>query len=261
MGRYRTEALLLRAVDFGESDRIVRMLTPHHGRLTAIAKGARRSVRRFPGSIDLFNHVVVRVEQRRPTSMPRLEEARLRTPFLGLRRDFRRFALACTLFELLDRLAPEGGQPGDARRLFAFASESLRWLEGEQPDARARVLLELRAFAALGLRPELRRCVECGRDVDEPRVAFHVPDGGVLCGACRARREGWMSLGLGTLRLLERGLEFPLDHIARLRFPQGSLAEATQLVERFGRFHLGIELRSEPILARALESTRSEVSV
>ena len=48
MATFQTEALILRAVDFGESDRILHLLVPDMGRLTAIAKGARRSVRRFP---------------------------------------------------------------------------------------------------------------------------------------------------------------------------------------------------------------------
>ena len=53
MQKLTTEALVLRAVDLGESDRVVQLLTPETGRIAAIAKGARRSVRRFPGTLDL----------------------------------------------------------------------------------------------------------------------------------------------------------------------------------------------------------------
>ena len=55
------EAIVLRAVDFGESDLIAHLLVPEIGRLTVIAKHARKSRKRFPGSLDIFNHIRVRV--------------------------------------------------------------------------------------------------------------------------------------------------------------------------------------------------------
>jgi DNA repair protein RecO (recombination protein O) len=158
-----TEALVLRAVDFGESDRIVHLLVPDAGRLTAIAKGARRSVRRFPGTLDLFNHLRVQVERRRSSGLARLEQATLIEPFTPLRRSPARFALGCYLLELLDRLAPEGAARADGRRLFSFALAALRTVATPRRiDSRLRTLLELRALDALGLRPELNRCVRSG---------------------------------------------------------------------------------------------------
>ena len=163
MIRYEGEALVLRVVEHGESDLIVRMLTPDSGRLTAIAKGARRSVRRFPGTLDVFNQLRVGVRRRRRTGMGFLEQARLLSPFLDLRRDARRYALASYLCELFDRMAPEGAHGADARRIFVFVKEAFIALGDAKPDASFRLLLELRALDALGLRPELAHCVRCGK--------------------------------------------------------------------------------------------------
>ena len=92
MAVVQTEALLLRSVDFGESDRIVHLLVPESGRLTAIARGARRSVRRFSGTLDLFNHLRVRVDRRRSAAMARMDQATLIRSFSALRVDPARFA-------------------------------------------------------------------------------------------------------------------------------------------------------------------------
>ena len=81
--RIRSEAILLRLVDFGESDRIVHLLCPEVGRLTAIAKGARRSVKRFGGSLDLCNLLRVQVEKRRPTSMARIDPSEQAMPLVS----------------------------------------------------------------------------------------------------------------------------------------------------------------------------------
>jgi DNA repair protein RecO (recombination protein O) len=250
----QTEALILRAVDFGESDRILHLLVPDSGRLTAIAKGARRSVRRFAGTLDLFNHLLVQVDLRRPATMARLDQARLIESFDALRVDPVRFALGCYLLELFDRLAPDGGDRTDMRRLFAFALEALRAISTREPSARLRTLLELRALDALGLRPELRYCVRCGEAVGRGgQVDFHVADGGAVCGACAARLEGLMQVHLGTLRVLEQGLRFDFDRLDRLGMGRQTLDEAQRLVSRFQRFHIGVELRSERFLDRMLE--------
>jgi len=244
-------------VDYGESDRIVHLLTRDRGRLTAIAKGARRSRRRFPGTLDLFNHLQIEGSLRPRASMAFLVRARLVDAYLGLRSDPVRYALASFLAEMLDRLSPEGLQGPEAERLFVFAVESLGLVESIRPNATLRVLLELRVLDALGLRPELGRCVRCGRepgvDVDgEHPVSFFVPDGGIVCSACGLRLDGLLRLQLGTLRKLEQGLNLETAALADLELEPRTLAQAERLLFRFQRYHVGVELRSGRFLSEVL---------
>jgi DNA repair protein RecO (recombination protein O) len=256
-----TEALVLRSVDFGESDRIVHLLVPDAGRLTAIAKGARRSARRFPGTLDLFNHLRVQVERKRTAGLARLEQATLIEAFTPLRREPARFALGCYLLEMLDRLAPEGGARADGRRLFGFALAALRTVATPRPvDARLRTLLELRALDALGLRPELRHCVRCGSSILDGGagdVAFAVADGGPVCADCLRDGEPLLRVHRGTLRALDQGLRFDLEHLGRLVMSRQGLEESRRILDRFQRYHTGVELRSERFLDEML-GARSE---
>lgn len=253
----QTEALVLRSVDFGESDRLVHLLTPATARLTAIAKGAKRSRRRFVGTLDLFSRVVVAVGRRRPGSLARLENARLVDSFPGLRANPARFALACYLVELVDRLAPESGARADGERLFAFALGALETVAAREPDGRLRTLLEMRALDALGLRPQLGRCVRCGGELGAAaEVGFDVAEGGAVCGACAPGLAGLFPVHHGTLRTLEQGLRLPLARLDRLGLGGGSLAEARGLVARFQRFHVSLELRSERFLDQVLDRSR-----
>ena len=251
MTTIHTQALVLRSNDFGESDRILHLLTPETGRLTVIAKGARRSVKRFGGNLDFFNHLRVQVEQPRPTSMARLELARLERTFHGLREHPGRFALACYVLELLDRLAREGGAAAERERLFRFGLGALAWIDGEAPDARMRLLLELRTLDAVGLRPELARCVRCGAALgasDGPALPFRIADGGALCARCRTPEDAGLPIHLGTLRALESSLGFELDRLGRIALGGQGLSEAQALLRQFLRFHVGLELRSEAFL-------------
>jgi len=247
---------VLRSVDFGESDRIVHLLVPDAGRLTAIAKGARRSLRRFPGTLDLFNHLRVQVDRRRTAGLARLEQATLIEAFTPLRREPARFALACYLIELLDRLAPEGGARADGRRLFGFALSALRTVATPRRiDSRLRTLLELRALDALGLRPELRHCVRCGSSLQAGgagEVAFAVADGGPVCTGCLRDAEPLLRVHRGTLRALDQGLRFDLEHLDRLVMSRQALEESRRILDRFQRYHTGVELRSERFLDEML---------
>ena len=139
----QTEALVLRSLPFGESDLILHLLVPGSGRLTAIAKGARRSVKRFSGTLDLFQHLRVTMDPRRRNSMARLDQATLLRNFDALRVDPARFALGCFLLELFDhprtlveqwpailgaawldaRQAPPAATPGYRARAFVSALE------------------------------------------------------------------------------------------------------------------------------------------
>jgi len=260
MTGFRCEAILLRSVDYGESDRIVHLLTAEGGRLTAIAKAARRSHRRFPGTLDVFNRLEIRGQRRPRAALALLEQARLIDPFLGLRREPARYALASFLVEMLDRMAPEGLAPDDAARLFRFGVDSLSLLASAGPDRVLRVLLELRALDALGIRPELGRCVRCGRIPlptlsESHSVGFHVPDGGIVCSACGAGLDGLVRATLGTLRTLQEGLDVVPGLLCDVRLEADSLTEAERLVFRFQRFHVGLELRSERFLGETIPSS------
>lgn len=254
MSQIACEAILLRAVDFGESDRIAHLLTPEVGRLTVIAKGARRSVRRFPGTLDVFNHLRVAFRPAPRGGMAFLEQAILISPFLPLRVRPARYALASYLLELLDRMAPERGARVDSARLFSFALSALRALEVVEPDRRLRLLFELRALDALGLRPELRQCVRCGREPGA-QAGFLVADGGVVCAQHASESEaGVIPVHLGTLRVLQQALEYDWPQLGRLAFGRQALIEAELLMFRFQRFHVGLELRSERFLDETLRA-------
>ncbi|MCP4040122.1 MAG: DNA repair protein RecO [bacterium] len=251
MSEHRTAAVVLRVVDIGETDQIAHLLTPDLGRVSAMAKSARKSRKRFPGSLDLLNLLDVGL-QIRPRRMTHLGGAKLVEPFLALRGDPARFALGCYLVELLGRMAPEGSAGGDAATLFEFACTALRQIEQSPPEPKLRLFLQLESLCALGLRPELRHCVRCGSELrGGATFAFHLGDGGARCERCRDAEGATVPAHLGTLRVLEQGLELGLARLDRIGLGTREMREAEQLVGRFHRFHVGLELRSEAFLREA----------
>ena len=242
---HRTRALVLRTFDQGESDRVVHLYTEALGRVSAVAKGARRSKRRFPGTLEILSLVDVRLVDPPRAVLARLEGAKLVRAFEGIPAHLGRYAVACQFLELLNRATPDREpQP----ELFHFACGVLDVLDTETPDGLLALLVLAKTLARLGYRPQLVRCALCAADLpaDGTRVGFVPGHGGAVCRTCAGPDDARIPARL--LRALEAGLRQPLRSRHDIGLPPRDVPLASRLVERFFRFHIGFELRSEGFL-------------
>jgi DNA repair protein RecO (recombination protein O) len=259
---HRTRGLVLRTFDQGESDRVIHLYTESQGRVGAIAKGARRSKRRFPGTLEILSLVDVRLVDPPRAQLMRLESAKLIGAFEGITGRLARYAIACQFLELLDRLTAEREAHPE---LFHFAVGVLEVLREAEPDRLLALLVLAKTLARLGYRPQLVRCAICGVELaaTASRVSFLPAHGGAVCRSCAGPEEAAVPVRL--LRALEAGLRQPLRARGELGLDPRDVERAELLVERFFRFHIGTELRSAGFLRQALadaeDSRGDEASV
>ena len=230
---YRTRALVLRTFDQGESDRLVHLYTEALGRITAIAKGARRSKRRFPGTLEVFCVLDVRVVDPPRSSMMRIEGARLVQSFGRLVDELGRYAIACQFVELLDRLTAENEPAPD---LLRFAMGVLDVVSEEAPDRLLAVLVLAKTLARLGYRPQLGACSLCGSELPA-RTGFDPRQGGAVCQVCQPLDE--FAVPSRLLAALERGIRTPLRERGTLGLTEADARRAEALMRRFFHFHIG----------------------
>jgi DNA repair protein RecO (recombination protein O) len=239
---HRTRALVLRSFDQNESDRLVHLYTEDLGRVSALAKGARRSRRRFPGALELFSLIEVRLVAPPRSALMRLEAARPYRSLEGLSDDLLRFAIACHFVELLDRLTGDGeGNP----EFFEFACGVLSVLRAELPDRLLALLILAKTLARLGYRPQLSECAVCRAPLAGALAAFSARQGGAVCPACAP--GGGVGVPTSLLAALEHGER------AGLRLDRAAVLRAERLIADFFRFHVGYEPRSAGFLRFALE--------
>jgi DNA repair protein RecO (recombination protein O) len=238
---HRTRAIVLRTVDQGESDRRLHLYTERLGRVSAIAKGARRSRRRFPGALELFTALDATLVESPRTGLLRVDSAAVEQSFEGLGKDVGRYTIACEFVEILDRAGADRQSHPD---LFRFALGVLDVLDEARPDRLLALLVRAKTFARLGFRPELGSCAACGEPLgpEVARVAFSVRAGGAVLGGCASPEDDPVSTDL--LRALDAGLRTPLRERARLGLTPRGVERAEELLDRFFRFHVGLELRS-----------------
>ena len=177
-----TPAVVLRARPVRESDLVVVLLTATAGKVDTIARGARRSRKRFPGGLPVGarGEASIAVSAGKRGSMARLDGFAHTTDLSRLGRDLDLFAYANYLCELCDHLVT-GTDPDP--RLFAGLCAALESVT-EQPQPAALRAYELDLMSALGLLPSLDSCGICGRTIaleGEARVPFDADRGGALC--------------------------------------------------------------------------------
>lgn len=241
---YRVEAIVLRQQDYGEADRILTLLTAG-GKISALARGIRRSTSHKSGQLGLFARATLMLARGR--NMETVTQAENLEQHEGLHGDLLRFTYACYLSELCDRFAqPEE----DSHEIYDLLSLGLCWM-AERPHlwiwAR---YFEVRLLEIAGYRPELHLCVRCGREVLAKDNFFSMPDGGVVCAACGPGDPPAARISLGAQKVLRYLLGHDTEHVARLRVRARTARELEDLLGRYLEYTLERELKSSHFLHR-----------
>lgn len=191
----------MRIREFGESDLLVTCFTLEKGLLKGIAKGGRRSRKRFVNCLDRFSLVNLEYEPKGNRELCFLHSCKLVNGFSGLRRDFTTLSLASYMIELTEILFPSGVREKEAFELLRSSFFDLD--EGGNLDE-VRVMFEGKAMALGGYRINLSRCMRCGRKYNgEGRAVFLDTQGGLACLKCEQETAVTPGLGPETVACLK----------------------------------------------------------
>jgi DNA repair protein RecO (recombination protein O) len=237
-GPLKTEAIVLRSIRYGEADRILHLYTPAHGRLSAIAKGARRARSRFGARLEPFFHIRAVLHEGRSdlltvTSVDTIAaHGALRDHAATLDAAARACDAVTRLFETSDP-HPE---------VFRLLANELALLHTDAAQARAAngLAFRLKLLLAAGIVPQLAACAMCGET--EHLGGFSGAAGGVVCSSCEAAA---FPLDEDAYRFLVAALGAPLAQA-----PEGSertLRQVERAITDTAEHHAHVRLR--PLLA------------
>lgn len=239
-------AIVLRWRAFGESDKIATLLTRDAGKLTGIAKGARRSKRRFANSLEALARVRVHFRRRPQAGLAFLESCDLLAA-PGALVEPTRFAYASYLAELADQLTVEGHAAPD---LYDLLDEALGTLQEAPASAALLRAFEIQLLTRAGYAPRLDVCHYCEREFSSITPALFDPRQGTFsCPECRARGGASVEVAAGILPRLAALREVPLRDCRGVSLG-GATAEAAQLTGRLLALHLTRPLQSLRLIAQ-----------
>lgn len=202
MSLEKTDAIIIRLADFSESSRVVTMFTRDLGKVSALAKGAKRLKGPFDAAIDLLSTCRVVFLRKSSGALDILTEAQLIKRFKPEGKSLHTVYGGYYVAELLGGLT-EDGDPHP--RLFDEAVQTLDRLQSDAQPLMVVMRFELLILREIGQLPEFDACQVCGRDVESTRgIRFWVSQGGLVCSECGRPEYEHTEIAPGTIQLLRR---------------------------------------------------------
>lgn len=245
---FTTPAILLRRVDFGDNDLILTFFSLTHGKISLIAKSAKKSRKRFCGALDLFS-VSELVCSTGKGRLPVLQEATICHPFCQIRAHFKKTAYASYFAEIINNwMEPDVAQP----RTFELLYQVLDRLDRSYlPDELLSIVFQMTLLITSGFSPNFSTCCRCHTEMDclnGGRIGINFAKGGLICSSCNSAVSPTVYLSRGTIKQLQWMGCGNWNKIARARFSAQSIQESLGFLEAFVPFHLGKEPKSLSVL-------------
>jgi DNA repair protein RecO (recombination protein O) len=238
---YRAEAVVLKAFDYGEADRILTLFTSQQGKIRAIAKGVRKIKSRKSGHLDLFMRSNLLLARGRQLDI--VTQAETLETFLPMRSDLWRASQGQYVAELIESFSAENLP---SYPLYALLVATLRRLATSENLALAIRSFEVQLLTIVGYRPQLHRCLNCDTAIQPEANRFSPKLGGVLCPACVAADSAAPQISVPALKVLRN-----------LQTNEGAMLAVTDVGESIER---EVEQRLQEYIAHRLESRPRAVS-
>ena len=241
---YRTEAVVLRSIRFGEADRVLHLYTQAHGRVGAVAKGVRKTSSRFGARLEPLSHVELILHRGRG-ELETVTSAQLVRSHRDAREDYYRFSVGMIGAEAMLRLFSEEEAN---ERAFTALTRFLDLLDGA-PHAADRPTLDplglafqLKLLWLAGYLPHVSACAECGAE-DEPLVGYSPRAGGAVCARCAGATEA-LALAADGVAGIEALLARPLADASGLGLSERAQRDALRVIAASYEYHGGFRLRT-----------------
>ena len=256
---FETDAILLRKIEYGDHDFIITFMTRDKGKITVMAKNAKKSVKRFSGSLDLFsfNHIQCRYPKKNKDAMITLVQTELENGFANIRYDVYKTAYASYWMEMVHLWLEEGKAQPDVYHLLLFSLDML-----DRSDMSIEVLsllFQIRFMSMSGFTPGIERCGTCRVHLDhipEKRLRFDFKEGNIVCPRCRVNGSGYgLDVSKGTLKQLFWMNNTDVGKAERIKFSGAAVKEGQILLESFIAFHMAREFKTLTFLKRLRNDT------
>jgi DNA repair protein RecO (recombination protein O) len=240
---HATSAIVLRAVSYGESDRVVTLFGRTTGRVSALARGARKSQRRFAGGLGLGSVGEISVRERAGAELLTLESFDVTASHPSFGTDVARMAHAAYVAELVSKLcAPRQVELA----VFDWLATFLDLLDAEGASAERLRVFELGLLGRLGFGPVVAACAVCGNS-GAADYRWDPDRGGVVCAGCGRtgrpmRRE--------VRETLARLAELPLPRAAAEPLPPDVNRGCREALLEIVKHHISGPLHSLEFIAK-----------
>lgn len=214
MSLIKTEAIVLKHMDYLEADRILVMFSKELGKIHAIAKGSRRPKSRFLMASEIF--VLADYMLYEGKNLYTVTQSEVKCTFFELRQNMNNLAYAAYATNLCDAVIQDA-EPNI--RAYYLLLKTLQFLSEPNTDASALALIfAIKLMDFIGYRPLLDQCCNCGKgDIDGSILYFSPISGGALCKGCAASSDDVTAVNQGFINTVSHILSMRINDMNRLK--------------------------------------------
>lgn len=243
----KTEAVVLRARNLREADRIITLYTHKYGKIQAVAKGLRKIKSKLASSLEMFNFNEVSLYMKENRNLATLTGATLKKSLYRLRQDIVKISSASLVVELVDKLTKEN-QPHP--KISYLLESVLVMMEENEVDIHLLTLFfTVHLFSLLGYKLHLTGCVACNSS-DFNSARFSSWEGGIICPQCYFRDYNALDVSQESLVYLRKLQITGLSRIKSISVPAQVQKELRKILDFYLYSHLPWKLNSRKFIEK-----------
>lgn len=232
---HKSTGIVLAKESISESDKLIRIYTEDMGRITAISRGARRLHAKMLTATEPITETAFMFHIAAQTAIPRVIGGEIKNMFTGLKKDIKKYSLACRVAEIVDTLtAKYDTNPGT----YDLLRRTMELLEKTEYPKRIYLAFVLRFMKLCGYEPRLFRCIRCNElpqgKPGNSGILFSLKEKGVICGNCAEKLNSATSiLPAKSLKYIQKLSRLSGQEIANLEPDEQSDNLAVDFVETY----------------------------
>lgn len=264
MGFKKTEAIVIKAINLREADKIITFFSREYGKIQGIAKGIRKMKTRYSGKLELFTRVNVIFFQKAEAlegvglqgahPLLRVTQVDVVEMFPSLHTDFNKIVGASYIAEFLNKVFEDYDHTHP--EVYALVCETLRTLAGTDQIRNILPAFEIKLLVHLGYAPILDYCSNCGeRNLDvahtlTSQLGFSSATGGVLCSRCKPLKKESLAVTMQAIRVLQQLFIAKMSQIPMVPLPKEQYQEIKIILTNYFQYHVGLSLKTETFVQK-----------
>lgn len=223
-----TQGIVLRTSRYSENDVILTLFTKNLGKVSAIAKGAKRNKSALLPSSQLFAYSDFTLKKQK--GMYRVSQSEIIKSFYDISYDIDAFSYASYISRLVENSLLENQTNP---RLFSLLVKTMYLLTQKDVDKEfITAAFELKFSDCMGFRPIVDRCSVCG-DTSDERAIFNIEEGGIVCKNCSEKFFGNIVLDMTTRKLMNYILVNEIEDVSRAKVNKVLTKELSKLMKQY----------------------------
>lgn len=224
----KTKGIVLSEVSFSESDKMLTVLTPDLGKISCVAKGARKLHSKLLSASQIFAFSDMVLYKSRGDNYY-INSAELIEPFYALRNDYNRLDCAMNCIKFTKKNVQENQMSVYMLKLLLNTIYLLS-SSAKNTDL-IKAAFELKATCLLGYKPSFGGCIVCG---NKDASGFSIKNGGTICRGCASLDKSVISLSSDTITALRYIVQSDLKKLFSFDVSQ----EVLQEIQFFNNIYL-----------------------